>query len=308
MHEGVCRPAAADGHPDPGAGHRPGVSLGPLSPGRRDRGHASAPGSLARWRDRPRLPGAAAGPGCAGLRAVWALGGRDLPARHPRPVADGRRHGGAEHRPEITGDHSARPDGDRHRAGDRRAGGYLLGDSPRHRRRLRGAVAGHPWLGDAQLLAGHHGDRVSGNLVALGAAAGADLVRGRSVAESGRVRGSQPDPGHLSVRGHHADDADHDAGGAQTGLHQDRVVQGAAGARGDPAPRRQERADPGGEPDRPAGADPGGRLGDHGEHLQPAGAGAAAGGCAFDQRLPDRVRRQPGVWHRGGAWSISPPT
>ena len=51
----------------------------------------------------------------------------------------GRRHGGAEHRSEITGDHTARPDGDRHRAGDRRAGRYLLGDSPGYGRRLRGA-------------------------------------------------------------------------------------------------------------------------------------------------------------------------
>ena len=34
--------------------------------------------------DRPRRPRAPARIGCAGLRPVWALGGRDIPARHPR--------------------------------------------------------------------------------------------------------------------------------------------------------------------------------------------------------------------------------
>ena len=204
MHEGVCHPAAADGHPHSVSRDRPGLSLGPLPARRRDRHHGIAHASLARGRARPRSRRAPAGPGCAGLRAVWALGGRDLPARHPRPVTDGRRHRGAEHRPETTGDPSAGPDGDSHRAGDSRAGGDLLGDSPGYDRRLRGPrTLVSTQLGGAQLLAGHHGDRVSGNLVAMGTAAGADLVRGRPAAELGRVRGSQPDPGHLSVRGHH---------------------------------------------------------------------------------------------------------
>ena len=51
--------------------------------------------------------------------------------------------------------------------------------------------------------------------------------------------------------------------------------QGSAGAVGDPAPRRQERHHPGGDPGGHAAADSGGRLGHHREHLQPAGAGAA---------------------------------
>ena len=45
------------------------------------------------------------------------------------------------------------------------------------------------------------------------------------------------------------------------------------------ATRRQECTHPGGDPDRPAVADPGGGRGDHGEHLQPARTRASFGEC-----------------------------
>ena len=49
----------------------------------------------------------------------------------------------------------------------------------------------------------------------------------RPVGESGGVHHSQPDSGHGHVCCHHADDAHHDAGGAQAGLYQDGLVQGS---------------------------------------------------------------------------------
>ena len=56
-------------------------------------------------------------------------------------------------------------------------------------------------------------------------------------------------------------------GGAQAGLYQDGLVQGAQGAdRGDPA-RQQECPHPGGVPDRPTVAYPGRWRRYHGEHL-----------------------------------------
>ena len=69
---------------------------------------------------------------------------------------------------------------------------------------------------------------------------------------AGGVHHSQPDSGNGLGRRHHADDAHHDAGGAEAGLHPHRLVQGAEGAGGGGPARRQECPDPGGDPDRPA--------------------------------------------------------
>ena len=49
-----------------------------------------------------------------------------------------------------------------------------------------------------------------------------------------------------------------------------------------------------------AAPDSGGRLGDHREHLQPAGAGAADAGCAQRPRLPGGVGGKPVLRHGGG--------
>ena len=57
----------------------------------------------------------------------------------------------------------------------------------------------------------------------------------------------------------------------------------------------------GGVADRPAGADLGGRLGDYGEHVQPAGVGATDGDRPRRPGLPGGFRDQPVVRHRGGA-------
>ena len=65
----------------------------------------------------------------------------------------------------------------------------------------------------------------------------------------------------------------------KSGLYPHRLVQGAQGAgRGDPA-QHQKCPHSGDNPNRPAVADPGGRRGDYGEHLQPAGDRASLGEC-----------------------------
>ena len=61
-----------------------------------------------------------------------------------------------------------------------------------------------------------------------------------SAGESLGVPDPQPDSGNGLGGRHHADDAHHDAGGAQAGLYPHRLVQGAEGAGGCGETRRQE--------------------------------------------------------------------
>ena len=61
--------------------------------------------------------------------------------------------------------------GNRNWAGDRAAGGHLLGDSPGYRRRLCGTLHRHHRPGHAELLAGRDGDGLPGHLVGLVATA-----------------------------------------------------------------------------------------------------------------------------------------
>ena len=63
---------------------------------------------------------------------------------------------------------------------------------------------------------------------------------------------------------------------------------------------RQERDHPGGDAGGHAAADPGGRLGHHREHLQPARAGAADAGRPQQPRLPGGVGGEPVLRHGGG--------
>ena len=111
--------------------------------------------------------------------------------------------------------------GNHHRAGDRAAGGHLLGDSPGYRRRLPGTLGRHHRPGHAQFLARHHGHDLPGHLVGLGAAAGTGFLHRKPARESGGVHHSQPDSGHRRGCRHDADDAHHDAGGAPAGFYQD---------------------------------------------------------------------------------------
>ena len=88
-------------------------------------------------------------------------------------------------------------------------------------------------------------------------------------------------------------------GGAQAGLYQDGLVQGAQGAdRGDQT-RHQECPHPGRHPDRPAVADPGRGRRDHREYFQPAGDRSAHAGCPHGQRLPGGLRSKPGFCYHG---------
>ena len=66
---------------------------------------------------------------------------------------------------------------------------------------------------------------------------------------------------------HNADDAHHDAGGAQARLYQDSLVQGSQGEGSYCETRRQECPHPGGYPDRHAVASAGRWLRYHGEHI-----------------------------------------
>ena len=212
-------------------------SAGPVPAGRRPgpdrvavRSHEHA--------DRPRGVHAHAGIGRAGARAVWTLDGGHPPARHPRQVAVRRLCGGGAHPGQPAGDPAARGDLAGDSAGDCAAGRHLLGDAPGYGRRLRGPHHRRDRPGHAQLLAGHHGDDLPGNLVGLVAADGVGSVRQGPGREYRHVHHSQPDPGHGAVRDHHAHDAHHDAGGAAPGLRQDRLVQGSEGAGGGGAPTR----------------------------------------------------------------------
>ena len=80
----------------------------------------------------------------------------------------------------------------------------------------------------------------------------------------------------------------------------DRLVQGSQGAGGCHAARHQECPHPGGLPDRSAVADPDRWRRYHGEHLQPAGAGASHGDGPRRPGLPGGLRGQPVLCHRGG--------
>ena len=75
------------------------------------------------------------------------------------------------------------------------------------------------------------------------------------------------DSGDGHVCSHNADDAHHDAGGAQARLYQDSLVQGSQGEGSYCETRRQECPHPGGYPDRPAVASAGRWLRYHGEHI-----------------------------------------
>ena len=150
---------------------------------------------------------------------------------------------------EIAGNHRAWfVHGNRNRAGDRPAGRHLLGDSPGYRRRLRGALHRHHRPGHAELLAGTDGHDLPGHLVGLGATAGADSFHRRPAGESRGVPHSQPDSGDGHGGRHHADDAHHDAGGAEAGLYPHRLVQGAPGAGRDYQAHHQKCPHPGGQP------------------------------------------------------------
>ena len=63
----------------------------------------------------------------------------------------------------------------------------------------------------------HYGHDLPSHLVGLGAAAGAGCLHRRPAGESGGVPHSQPDSGNGLGCRHHADDAHHDAGGAEAG-------------------------------------------------------------------------------------------
>ena len=123
----------------------------------------------------------------------------------------------------------------------------------------------------------------------------------RSAGESRGVDHSQRDFGDGDGGGHHAADAHHDAGGAETGLYPYRLVQGAPGAGRDHPAHHQKCPHPGGLPDRSAITDPGRGGGDHGGHLQPAGARASHGDGPRRSGLPGGLRGQPVLRQRGGA-------
>ena len=208
---------------------------------------------------------------------------------------------GEDHR-ETAGHHRARRPGHRNRACDCAAGRHLLGDSPGYGRRLPGALHRRHRPGHAELLAGNYGDDIPGHLVGLGAADGNDSFHGRPAGESGGVPHSQPDSGNGLVGCHHADDAHHDAGGAEAGLYLHRLVQGAPGAGRDYPAHPQKCPHSGGDPDRPAVADPGWGRRDHGEHLcNLPGIGRLLVNALNDTRLPHGFRNQPVFRHRGGA-------
>ena len=105
---------------------------------------------------------------------------------------------------------------------DSTASWHLLGDPPGYRRRLPGALNRHHRPGNSQLLAGNDGHDLPGNLVGLVATAEADSFHRRPAGKSRDVPHSQLDSGDSHGCKHHADDAYHDAGGAQAGLYQDR--------------------------------------------------------------------------------------
>ena len=118
-----------------------------------------------------------------------------------------------------------------------------------HRRRHR--------LGNAELLAGNNGHALPGYLVGLVATGRVDSLRGRPAGESGDVPHSGPDSGDSPCCQHHADDAHHDAGGAQARLYQDGLVEGAQGTGSCHAARHQECPHPGSYARRPAAPPPG---------------------------------------------------
>ena len=149
---------------------------------------------------------------------------------------------------------------------------HLLGGAAGHRRRLRGSFLRHLRTGHPQLLAGHHHPGVSGDLVGVVAAVAAGAAERRPGAPLEHVHRAGADPGHLPGGQHHAHDPHHDAGSAAAGLHSHRLGQGPAGAPGDPPPRDQERADPGGDSGRTADTDHRRRLGDRWSRCSPSPA------------------------------------
>ena len=143
---------------------------------------------------------------------------------------------------------------DPHRSADRSAHRDLLCNQTEHPGRLRRSLFRHLRPGHAQLLAGHDHPHLPGDLVGLVSAAAPGAPERRLRRPLWHLHRAGSDPGHLSGSGHDAHDPHDDAGGAPAGLHPHRLGQGPQRARGHPAARHQERADPGGDLDWPAAA------------------------------------------------------
>ena len=146
-------------------------------------------------------------------------------------------------------------------------------------RRLRGALHRHHRPGHAQLLARHHGHDLPGHLVGLGAAAGAGCLHRRTALGNlavfiipSLILGTASAAGTMRMTRTMMLEVlrqDYIRTAWSKGL-KERVRSCEA--------RHQECPHPGGFAGRPAAAYSGRWLRDHGEHIQPAGAGSAHGG------------------------------